>query len=749
MKSHAQQSTKGQDKIKMRIQNTNLNRTFALCSLLFAMTIGIADAAVVSRSRRPSNASRMPTMTATIQNTATSDSKTETTVTEPEPTFALEPDPAPEEIITDKSSQFDEFMADNATTTDTSASTLAEQIRAQRAALDAADSATAINSLTANARATGKNACDANLRACMQEKCGKDYSKCAGDTDTMWGTKMDACRRDLPCSGTEYAIFTREIKADRDMNARIVSYNAIIDCGNRYNDCIVTECGQKFTKCLGKRAGDAAISKCEKIAKNCTHQDSGLASRTMNVFGTLRVDAEKQVVADEQRLYDMRDKMRDTCNRLGAMFDERTLDCVYTVNFFAGDDNTLYASKKAYAGSTFSCDQNWFGVDITTFKENAFRLTRAQKSATSALMGSGVGMAVGAVTSGAIDRAIDRHKAEKAVKDAESEHDELYGDGESDKKSKGTKKEKNKKTSDDNKPGAAQKRCERAGGKWNNGTCSNPDCGNKVWDSTQNKCVKPAKAKDNKESGDATATSAKPNAEPVISDEARARIDAELTAKPTVKPMEITKPTATATSAKPNAEPVISDEARARIDASLSAKPTVKATELPKVDTSTEKKNEEITDAPCAKDILTMTDDERELCKSHMERQYPILDDAKCPYRGTNYACRASYALIEKIDEFRELCDEYNGDYTADITKGTITQDVPWPWNYGYYDSVWRCENLTDEDFAEFRADYEDITDYLFTSTAEAAELGLDNTDNTVTMSDWDNNVIIDMGQKS
>ena len=101
------------------------------------------------------------------------------------------------------------------------------------------------------------------------------------------------------------------------MNARIASYNSIVDCGNRYNNCIVTECGQKFTKCLGKRAGDAAISKCEKIAKTCTQQDSGLASRTLNVFGTLRVDAEKQVAADEKRLYELRDKMRDTCGRLG------------------------------------------------------------------------------------------------------------------------------------------------------------------------------------------------------------------------------------------------------------------------------------------------------------------------------------------------------------------------------------------------------------------------------------------------
>ena len=459
------------------------------CSLLFAFCAMFAlcttsDGAVVSRGQRPTTTARMPTMSAmintTASNTSVSTPETESSDVESETEIVIEPEP--EIIIEDKTSQFDEFMADSTPTTDTSSESLAAQIRAQRAALDAADAASAAANQMATARASGQNACDANLRECMKQKCGNDYSKCAGDTDTMWGTKMDACRRDLPCSGHEYALFSAQIKADRDMNARIASYNSIVDCGNRYNNCIVTECGQKFTKCLGKRAGDAAISKCEKIAKTCTQQDSGLASRTLNVFGTLRVDAEKQVAADEKRLYELRDKMRDTCGRLGAMFDDRTLDCVYTVNFFAGEDNTLYASKKAYAGSTFSCDQIWFGVDITTFKENAFRLTRTQTSATSALMGSGIGMATGAITSGAIDRAIDRHKAEKALKDAESEHEELYGPvtGDDD-------------TDDENdtKPGAAERRCKRANGTWENNTCTGAVCGkNKEWDSTKNKCVK-------------------------------------------------------------------------------------------------------------------------------------------------------------------------------------------------------------------------------------------------------------------
>ena len=335
-----------------------------------------------------------------------------------------------DEIIEDKTSQFDTVLDDMTTTSETS-STLASQIRAQRAALDAESAKSAV---AASANPSGANACDSKMRACMQEKCGKDFTKCSGDTDTILGTKLDSCRRDLPCTGEEYRIVTTEIKADIELNAKFALYNSIIDCGNNYNNCIIAECGPKFTQCLGKKKGDAAVQKCSKIANECREQDSGLPSRMMEVFGSLRLDAEAQVSKDEKRLYELRDLMRESCNRLGALFDERTLDCVYSVNFYAGQENTQYASKKAYAGTTFDCTPNWFGIDITTFMENAQRLTRAQTSATNALMGSGMGMAVGAVTSGAIDRAVDRHKADKALKKAEKEHDEAFGDGEDDDK---------------------------------------------------------------------------------------------------------------------------------------------------------------------------------------------------------------------------------------------------------------------------------------------------------------------------
>lgn len=403
----------------------------ALCVCASARAANVVPRGTSSSvAARPTVARRMPTLAAHLGTPSTTSTTTDTTTTDDQPTTTPD-DPVsqtPEPVaIIDKTSQFDSALGTGATSSvDTSANDRAELIRAQRAVLDAADATNTV----ATATTTGRSGCDTDLRACMAEKCGSDFTKCSGDTDTLWGDKMDACRRKITtCTSAMYAKFAPEIRADRDMNARLASYNTIIDCGNRYNKCIVEQCGTTYSKCLGKSAGDTAISACASIARECTTADSGLASRTMNVFATLRQGAEVQVKSDEQRLYALRDQMSAMCRRLGAMFDERSLTCVYTVNFWAGENpKTPFASKKLYAGDTFDCTQNWFGIDVTTFKENAYRLTREQTSATSSLMGSGVGMAVGAITSGAINRAIDRHKADRALKQAQDDYDKDYGD---------------------------------------------------------------------------------------------------------------------------------------------------------------------------------------------------------------------------------------------------------------------------------------------------------------------------------
>lgn len=406
------------------------------CADAFAAPAVVQRNTVTTRTApRVSIASRMPTMAANItssanaNNTPTTDTtKTDADTTPSEPEKSDTADSATDDVvITDKSAQFASAVnsAGITTTSNSSNTELAEQIRRTRAALDAADATNTANASATKSMARSQNACDATLRACMKNKCGNDFTKCSVDTDTTWGTKMDACRRDTECTGNEYKLFASEIKADRDLNALLASYNKILDCGNRYNKCIINQCGNTYSKCLGKSAGDNAISACASIADECRAADSGLASRTMGAFATLRQGAEVQIQSDEKRLYALRDQMATVCKRLGAMFDERSLDCVYTVNFWAGDSDVPYASKKAYAGATFDCDQNWFGIDITTFKENAYRLTRSQKSATAGMLGAGVGVATGAITSGAIGRAIDTQKAKNALKKAEKEQAEI------------------------------------------------------------------------------------------------------------------------------------------------------------------------------------------------------------------------------------------------------------------------------------------------------------------------------------
>lgn len=417
------------------------------CAVCLSLLL-ICDAFGANVVARGTSSSRVsvsrPTMAGTRSTTTrarTSSSSTTTTTTqetsapvEEEPEQETEPtEPVVEFEFEDKSDTFDNAIGseNSYAARDADDEALAEKIRRQREALDAAAAST-VRTTTTNKttyNSASANSCDNALRQCMQIKCGNDFSKCSGDTDTLWGTKMDACRRDTQCTGHEYQLFAAEIKADRDTNAELANFNAIIDCGNDYNDCIITHCGQTFSKCLGKTAGDLAISKCDAIAKRCVQMDGGFASRTLEVFGYLRQDAEKQIQRDEQRLYELRDKMESTCRGLGALFDQRSLDCVFTVNFFANNSTTPYASKKAYAGSTFDCDQNWFGINVTTFKENAYRLTRGQTSASAAMLGSGLGIATGAITSGAIDRAVATHKSKKAYEQALDEHNEHYGDG--------------------------------------------------------------------------------------------------------------------------------------------------------------------------------------------------------------------------------------------------------------------------------------------------------------------------------
>jgi len=381
------------------------------CSLILIEKPGCA-ASRANVSSAVTSAVRKSTAT-TNSNTATTNTVATTTEQSSDAVESVESN-----SFVNKSNQFDSLLSSSTTSSSDSNSTLADRIRQQRASFAAQDASAAASSKLSIAMG-GKNACDSGLRKCMVELCGKDLTKCALDGDTIFGDKLNKCRRDLDCTGEEFRLFTTEIKEDRDLNVRLSSYNSVIDCGVEYNNCILDECGNTFNKCLGKSAADRAIQRCKMVADQCREQDSGLATRFGTVIGKLRETAEIDVKKDEERMYALRDLMRNACSGIGAMFDERSFDCVYTVSFYAGDNKqTPMASRKQYAGSTFTCTQEWFGIDVTTFKENAYRETRSQKAASSAFLGAGLGTAVGTIASGAMGRALERQKAEKELEEA-------------------------------------------------------------------------------------------------------------------------------------------------------------------------------------------------------------------------------------------------------------------------------------------------------------------------------------------
>lgn len=362
--------------------------------------------------------------------------------------------------VDNKSSKFGDVLSEMSSgATNTGTSNLADAIRRQREMLDN----TPASGSSSNSRQNASVACDKELRQCMQSKCGEDFTKCANDTTVTWGNKLDTCRSKTTCTSHEYALIAPEIAADRDMNVKLSYYQSVLDCGTEYNTCIFAECGNALDKCIAKSDEDRAVSKCDSIAKNCREQDSGLASRFMDIFGKKRVVAKLQAEKDEARLYELREAMRASCQRLGAMFDDRTLDCVFTVNFFAGEDTSHpMASKKLYAGDSFQCTPEWFGVDVTTYKENAYRTTRAQTSASSAMLGAGLGTAAGLISSGAIDRAKETNKAKKDAKTACKEAGKTWKGG---KCVAATEKPKNnKKTEKSEKPKESVKKDNDDGG---------------------------------------------------------------------------------------------------------------------------------------------------------------------------------------------------------------------------------------------------------------------------------------------
>lgn len=381
----------------------NINRYIIFAIAIFA-TLN-ADAAVVQRPGVTSRTSASR-VSAVSKNTTT----TPTTIVSETTTSGNTSESTHDFDIKNKSVKFESLLQKLRLQYDTSDDDLARRYDEARNKYNNATS----NDNNGGTDTIFPSTCDTTLRKCMAEKCGENFTGCARDTDTLFGTKLDACRKNTNCTANEFRAYSAEIKADRTNNIKFNSFTSIRDCGVEYNACIAETCGTSYSLCIGTTSGNDAITKCSNIANRCKAMDSGLASRTLDVFAQLRQGAEQQIPIDEKTLYNLREQMESACSGSGAMFDERTFRCVYTVNFHAGENNTVYASKKLFAGDSFDCTPDWFGVDVTTYKENAYREIREESRASAALMGAGLGIGLGSVTSGAVTNAVNSRNAVNA-----------------------------------------------------------------------------------------------------------------------------------------------------------------------------------------------------------------------------------------------------------------------------------------------------------------------------------------------
>ena len=284
------------------------------------------------------------------------------------------------------------------------------------------------------------SSCDEAMRVCMEQQCGEDFTRCATDSDAIWGIKIESCARGANCSARETALFSVEIKADRDLNATVVGFRDANQCGEDYNLCIMEHCSQQFSvtdrfsrsnrsiriggtpyvNCLSRQAGEAAVQACRHIADRCRAADSGLQARTLEALGIMRVAMEREAMEAERRLYTMRGQMEAGCRNIGGMFDQRSFECLFNLTMRAsGDWDGVVASRTVNAGTEFMCTPEWFGVDLTMYLENIARAEREARGAQAATTGAMYGMATALVASGAINRAMDRRSAGRDQCEAE------------------------------------------------------------------------------------------------------------------------------------------------------------------------------------------------------------------------------------------------------------------------------------------------------------------------------------------
>ncbi|MDR0449514.1 MAG: hypothetical protein LBG89_03610, partial [Rickettsiales bacterium] len=292
---------------------------------------------------------------------------------------------------------------------------LAKERAAAREEYDMAE-----NAFLRGISAAGKSKCETELRVCVANDCGDDMQKCMGDGDGIWSARFQKCRATTSCNGAEIGVYGDIIKEDMRVDSKLHTMQMIIEGNNMYSRCLQDNCATTqgtpmegmvgFNACVTQVRINQALDACKHIYEKFRPYDSGLQARFTTMMGQLRVEKEKRIAELQKELDEMMPQMRQECKAAGAVFDDRSGECVFTAFLSVEHDGRRFtaASKKLVPGSEYQCTDKWFGIDITTFMKNAIGLTIEQKSASAAFMGAGLGVAASVGTSMIADKLGDK-----------------------------------------------------------------------------------------------------------------------------------------------------------------------------------------------------------------------------------------------------------------------------------------------------------------------------------------------------
>ncbi len=270
--------------------------------------------------------------------------------------------------------------------------------------------------------------CYDSVDTCIKLECGTNYEKCETLSQTIFGDKLRACLTSSGCGFDETSTVSTSINDDWAAAKKINRANRILDCGDKMGQCLINTCGAGLQNCLTGADGNMLVnSSCSSIINECESIDSGIATRHTQLLSSLRMNVERSAASLEFRMNELEKQMETECLSIGALFDRDNLKCVFSINFSVLDPKTgsrvNAASKRFDAGIGLMCDEKTFGVDVSTYKNVASQRTIDQKSATGALLGSGVGMGVGALAGKFIGGGANFNTAETAAAAAKEKAD--------------------------------------------------------------------------------------------------------------------------------------------------------------------------------------------------------------------------------------------------------------------------------------------------------------------------------------